>query len=116
MKNYVRAVSFVLLILMLVAAFVGCAKQNNEDRQETEAGTNADETVAETTASVTEIPTEAVTRVPDIEVEKWDGREYRILAKGHDLYDIRTYVLFGTGTYAYRLAFNASGDRQYGGL
>ena len=84
MKKYVKIVSLILALIMTLAVFSACGQK--EDEKEDPKDSVADTKDVQTS----DTQTEATTKVPDIGVIDWDGREYRILAKDHAQYDIFT--------------------------
>lgn len=74
MKKFVKLISLVLALLMIIATFAACAKKDGGE---------------ETTAAGTKAPT-VEGGVADIEVINWDGQEYRILGKNSSSYNWAT--------------------------
>ena len=75
MKKFVKIISLILALLMITAAFASCGKKDDGD----EKGTQSSDTVAQTSNDGTTV--EQTTKVPDVEVINWNGKEYRILGK-----------------------------------
>lgn len=85
MKKNVKIVSLILALIMIAAVFSACGQKENEEKEDPK-DTVVDTKDGETTGD----QTEETTKVPDVGVIDWDGREYRILGKDHAQYDIFT--------------------------
>lgn len=70
MKKFVKLISLVLALIMIIATFASCAKKDG----------------GEETKETTKAPT-GEGGVADLEVIDWGGQEYRILGKYHSTYN-----------------------------
>ena len=79
MKKFVKIISLMLALLMIATAFAACSEKKEDDKD-----TDPKDSVAQTTNG--DSTSEQTTKVPDIEVVNWDGREYRILGRLNTTY------------------------------
>ena len=84
MKKFVKIVSLILAILMITAVFAACGKKD-DDKKEDPKDTSANTKNEGSSGDVSD----GTTKVPDIEVQYWDNKEYRILGRTDT--DLATY-------------------------
>jgi ABC-type glycerol-3-phosphate transport system substrate-binding protein len=78
MKKFVKIISLVMALLMITAAFAACGKKDeNKDDPKESVAQSTNDTVSSS---------EGTTKVPDIVVKNWEGREYRILGRLNTTY------------------------------